>query len=298
MSSEFIPYKFISDNKPSWLDSVKVEIKELISTMVEQLKAEAEYEHDEDLINEQFMYKHFKQNIEDNGYYSNWVILKYFYRMFKIKIFKEIIGEYTFNEQDKEMYEYFCNIQVNEKTKCKPSILRYKSCAEITGDNIIFTSLKPYKIYIEYATDNISANNVLQVTYYNLFNKRLWAASNMIRNAKMLSKLVESYDFFGNNCYTTDMMDEYERNFGNNITYSINPILNNWEKELQKPKNVKPNDFYAAADIFVKSNPLYNKLTAERDALYLKLLNDFTKTEKGKILLDCLPKEYKEQLVN
>jgi len=296
MNSTFIPFEFISKSKPVWLEDVKTEIENLISIMSSQLKMEAEYDHDEDLLNEKYMYSHFKQNVEDNGYYSNWVILKYFYRMFKIKILKEIIGEYTFTQEDKEMYEYFCNFPANEKNKCKPAILKYKSCAEETGENYIFHCIREYKIYVEFKTDDDSANNVLEIDYYDLFHSRWWAANNMIRNAKMLSKLVVNYDFFGNNCFTTDMIEEYRITYGNDITYSITPLLNNWEKEAKKPKNVKPKDFYAEADTFAKANPLYNKLTAERDALYLKLLEDFIKTERGKQLLECLPAEYKDQL--
>jgi hypothetical protein len=296
MNSTFIPFEFISKSKPVWLEDVKTEIENLISIMTSQLRTEAEYDHDEELLNEKYMYSHFKQNIEDNGYYSNWVILKYFYRMFKIKILKEIIGEYTFTQEDKEMYEYFCNFPVNEKNKCKPSILKYKSCSEENGENYIFGGIRKYKIYVEFKTDDISANNVLEIDYYDLFQSRWWAANNMIRNAKMLSKLVVNYDFFGNNCFTTNMIEEYRKTYGNDIVYSITPLLNNWEKEAKKPKNVKPEDFYAEADTFAKANPLYNKLTAERNALYFKLLEDFIKTERGKQLLDCLPAEYKVQL--
>lgn len=296
MNSTFIPFKFISKTKPAWLEDVKKEINNLISIMSSQLKMEAEYDHDEDLLNEKYMYSHFKQNIEDNGYYSNWLILKYFYRMFKIKILKEIIGKFTFTQEDKEMYEYFCNFPVNEKNKCKPAILKYKSCSEETGDNYIFHLFRKYKIYAEFKTEDISANNVLEIDYYDLFQSRWWAATNMIRNAKMLSKVVVDYDFFGNNCFTTDMIEEYRITYGNDIVYSITPLLNNWEKEAKKPKNVKPADFYAEADTFAKANPLYNKLTAERDALYLKLLKEFNNTERGKQLLACLPAEYKAQM--
>lgn len=298
MNSTFIPFEFISKTKPVWLEDVKTEIENLISIMTSQLRTEAEYDHDEELLNEKYMYSHFKQNVEDNGYYSNWVILKYFCRMFKIKILKEIIGEYTFTQEDKEMYEYFCNFPVNEKNKCKPAILKYKSCVEETVDNAIDSNINKYLLYIAFKTEDISANNVIELNYYDLFKTRIFAASNMVRNAKMLSKLFTNYDFFGNTPFTTKEIEEYKEKYGNNIEYSITPVLNNWEKELQKPNNIKPTDFYAEAEIFAKANPLYNKLTAERDALYLKLLEDFTKTERGKTLLECLPKEYKEQLVN
>lgn len=292
----FSPYKMAIDLKASWLSEVKTEIENLISVMETQLKAEAEYCHDSDLLNEEVMYEKCKDNCVYGQYFGNWTILKYFYRMFKIKILKEIIGEYTFTQEDKEMYEYFCNFPVNEQNKCKPAILKYKSCSEETGENYIFGGIRKYKIYAEFKTDDISANNVLEIDYYDLFQSRWWAATNMIRNAKMQSKLVVDYDFFGNNCFTTNMIEEYRITYGNDIVYSITPLLNNWEKEAKKPKNVKPTDFYAEADTFAKANPLYNKLTAERDALYLKLLEDFTKTERGKQLLDCLPAEYKEQL--
>ena len=39
----------------------------------------------------------------------------------KIKLLNEIIGNWTFTQEDKEMYEYFLNIEINDKNKTKNS---------------------------------------------------------------------------------------------------------------------------------------------------------------------------------
>lgn len=295
---QFSPFKFAEENKAPWLKEYKDTITEIIASVAKQLYEEAAYCKEVNLLDSDYMYTRFKENCEHGLAFGNWIILKYFYRMMYIKVMKEMIGEWSYTAEDKEMYEYFLNLTVDTKIKCKPNMFKFQSCTEDDGRGIVRGNAVGGIIYAEFKSDDITANNVLDLHYNFYFNFKFMALENMLRNAKMLTKSITNYDFFGSDCFRTFEFDSYRGRFGNDISYSIKEVLQNWQKEAYKPKNVKPADFYAEAEIFAKANPLYNKLTAERDALYLKLLEDFTKTERGKQLLDCLPAEYKAQLGN
>lgn len=294
--NSFSPYVFAKQNNAIWLNEIEEQIKEMISTLNQQLIKEAEYCSDTDLLDPKFMYVRFKENCKYDMYFGNWSILKYFIRIMKIKLLNEIIGNWTYTEEDKEMYEYFFTFEINDKNKPKQNTLKYKSCVE-DNMSIIRSNLGDMYIWLEFKTDDISANNVSKIHYYRFFDYKFQAIDNLARNAKMLQKYNEDFDFFSEDCFKNFDIITNKKTFGNEINYSITEILQNWQKEAKKPKNVKPQDFYLEAEKYANANPLYNKLTAERALLYNKLLKEFMETSKGKLLYSCLPDEYKEQIM-
>ena len=285
--NHFSPFKFAKENKAPWLKEYKDTITEIIASVANQLYNEAVYCKEVNLLDPDYMYTRFKENCEYGLAFGNWIILKYFYRMMYMKVMKEMIGEWSYTKEDKEMYEYFTNLAVDSKIKCKPNMFKFQSCAEDDGKGIVRGNAIGGIIYAEFKSDDISANNVLDLHYNFYFDFKFMALENMLRNAKMLTKSITNYDFFGSDCFRTFEFDSYRGRFGNDISYSIKEVLQNWQKEAYKPKDVKKT-FYAALEEFMKKDPAYKKLTDERNNLISKLTEEFKTTDEGKFLLSCI----------
>lgn len=284
---QFSPFKFAKENKALWLKEYKDTITEIIDSVAKQLYEEAVYCKEVNLLDPDYMYVRFKENCEYRLAFGNWIILKYFYRMMYMKVMKEMIGEWSYTSEDKEMYEYFINLAVDSKIKCKPNILKFQSCTEDDGRGIVRGNAVGGIIYAEFKSDDISANNVLDLHYNFYFDFKFMTLENMLRNAKMLTKSINNYDFFGSDCFRTFELDNYRSRFGNNISYSIKEVLQNWQKEAYKPKDAKKT-FYAALEEYMKKDPAYKKLTDERNNLISKLTEEFKTTDEGKLLLSYI----------
>lgn len=113
-----------------WADQLKDLVNERINEYQALITAEAAYDGQPELADETILYERFKENCNTGMWNGNWQILKYFIRVFTIKIFKDMIGQWEFTEHDAEMYNYFANLKVTEKTKCKAAALKCKSGAE------------------------------------------------------------------------------------------------------------------------------------------------------------------------
>lgn len=80
----------------------------------ENLSKEAtEIDFNGDLINENFLYECFKDNVKNNLYYGNIQVLKYFVPLMCMKVHNNI----PFNEHDIEMIKYFDTFENNTR-KC------------------------------------------------------------------------------------------------------------------------------------------------------------------------------------
>lgn len=293
----FSPYEAAKNAKAPWLDDVIIEITGLIDKLEKQLKKEAEYCKDTSLLDPEYMYAKFKENCKYEMYFGNWTIAKYFYRQFKIKVLKEMIGQWEFTVEDKEMYNYFCNVEINDKNKCKPSMIKFKSCVEYTGDEIVTATHIDKKLYISFKSEDAMANNVLEIPYYDFFGYRLFATMNIRRNITQNYRYVSDYDFFGDRCFTTNMFDVYCKKYNGIEAISAYELQSNAYKSTYKPKKYKIADYYKSLDEFVMNNPLYNKLKMKLDMLYLKLASEFKETELGKNIISNLPEAIKNQVL-
>ena len=106
-----------------WVDSFKAVINKHIDEVQAALEAEAAYDGQPEFLDEEFLYERFVDNAKNDFRKANWQILKYFIWKFKIKVMKDILGEWTFTDNDVEMYCYFRGIQVDMTTKCMPRLL-------------------------------------------------------------------------------------------------------------------------------------------------------------------------------
>ncbi|HPB20629.1 MAG TPA: hypothetical protein PLC00_07635 [Bacteroidales bacterium] len=271
-----------------WINDIKKLIENKISDSIMQLKEEAEYDHNINLSNEKFLYERFKDNIENKLVFGNYEVLKYFYRIMKIKLYRLMLGRNTFNAHDKEMYNYFVNIQVNEKTKCKPALLKIKSGTEIDENNIIYMHNKYMLTYVFETNNNSSYMDILNVSYFNHYINCFRALDDMIRNVKMQQKL--NFNLFSDDIF--DILKIY----GLTDKKIINILCDNC-KEI---KNQKYKSFYQDEadllqlfDSFIRRDDEYQKLSNKINLRIKELYKEFVKTEEYNYFPDNLKEKMK-----
>lgn len=299
----FSPTKFILEKKPEWIEQIKPKVSKLIETLKFQLIKEAEYEHEEDLLTPEYMYTCFKQNVEEHGYFSNWTILKYFLRMYKIKILQEMIGEWTYTEEDVEMFNYFNTVEVDDKNKASEKKLKFLSCLE--DEAIIQNYNNSIRIYCEFESDNPSDSNTGSLTYQTFFGTKYSALENLKRRAK-LNKLftyngIENEDIMGPDYYKNVICKHIKNgSFSKIIKFDIDYIKSNWEKEQEKQEKTRNTaiSFYDGMAKFVDKDPLYHKLQSEMNLMYYRLIQEYKKTDEGHELYELLNDEQKARLEN
>lgn len=282
-----LPYNEIKKLNAPWIKDVEQIIKTKIEESEKQLKEEAEYDGQPEFNDDKFLYERFKDNCENNMYFGNWQVLKYFYRKLRIKIYNLMLGKITFTDEDMEMFNYFNDMKVSDDNKCKPSTIKIKSSVEITEEEF-YIRQQEFLIYYEFETaSDRRYNDVATVGYFTYFQGAFGAINDMIRNVKMLSKYGmcgKPLNLFKNeNILTSYILDRY----------SNRKILNKTIKELKDCTNLNYKDPYSiennAINLFtsyIKKDKKYNKLCSQLEKQTIKLYKEFKKTDTYNLLND------------
>ena len=284
-----LPFNLIKKLNPPWIDEVKTIIEKKIDESIAQLKEEAEYEGDVKFSNEKFLYERFKDNIENKLIFGNYQVLKYFYRIMKIKLYRLIIGRNTFNAHDKEMYNYFINVKVNEKTKCKHALLKFKSGTEITDCSLRYNRLWYFVNYILETNKNSPYMDILNVSYFEHYNRAFFSIDDMIRNVKMLQK--ENINFFDDDDIFNPLKLYHMEN------KKIIEISTENIKDIKNEKYMLQYDFEKTTDsfeLFCKRDDEYNKLYEKYLLKTKELFKKFSKTKKYNNLPEDVRKIYED----
>lgn len=186
------PYNDMVSKGCPWLNEVKTAVLDRIEAESDRITKEAATDGNPYLADESFLYECFVDNIEHGLVRDNWQILKYFVRMFRIKILYDVIGEWKFTDRDVEMYNNFNEIKVTEHDKCMPRYLKFN--IDDYEDNLRFDFL-----YLDTELYNngqckyqVGLHDVGRTGYYtgyiNLFDYELWLLQSMVQNAQMLDK--------------------------------------------------------------------------------------------------------------
>ena len=88
-----VPYDDMVAMGCPWIGDFKSSVEEEIRRKMEELDKEAAYDGEPRLTSEDYLYERFKDNCYYGLFRANWQVLKYFYRLFQIKIYKDMIGE-------------------------------------------------------------------------------------------------------------------------------------------------------------------------------------------------------------
>lgn len=285
-----LPFNLIKKLNAPWIDEVKTIVEKKIDESIAQLKEEAEYEGDVKFSNEKFLYERFKDNIENKLVFGNYQVLKYFYRIMKIKLYRLIIGRNTFNAHDKEMYNYFINVKVNEKTKCKHALLKFKSATEITDYSIRYNNNWWFSVnYIFETNKNSPYMDILNVSYFDYYKRAFISIDDMIRNVKMQEK--ENINFFDDDDIFNPLK-LYQMENKKVIKISTENI-----KDIKNEKYILDYDFEKITDsfeLFCKRDDEYNKLYEKYLLKTKELFKKFSKTEKYNNLPKDVRKVYED----
>lgn len=288
-----LPFETITELKAPWIKEIKSIVTEYITKLANQYKEETEYCGVPEFYDEKFLYERFKENCDTEMWNGNWEVLKYFALRFEIKVFKTMIGEWAFTDADREMYEYFNNVKVNDKTKCKPAQLAIKSAVRIATNNIIYSHINDYKIYYEFAPKGEYDANVIAISYFEIFIKSLGCIENMIRNCKMLAKFNDEDFFTSETLYVSsrygDTVKCSER--GEPISVSCEKIVMESDK-TKKSGDKYLNVMYQFSDFCMK-NKKYKNLSTELTKLSNELFKEFANTS---VDYKNLPENIKERI--
>lgn len=279
-----LPFAEINELKAPWISEVKGIVKENIKKLSKQREEEAEYEGSPELLDEKYLYERFKENRSSEMWNGNWEIFKYFILNFEIKIFKTMIGEWTFTDADKEMYEYFNNVQVNDKTKCKANQIKVKSGTKVNYNDLIYRTDK-YLIYYEFEPRDDYDTNVIQDPYFAKFIKSFDCIENMVRNCKMTAKYMDEDFFTSKSLYTSRIYDGCVTNVQYNklINISCEKIQPCYEKIHERYNNSETSQLNAVMEEFqdyCMKNPKYKKIADEMKAIMIFMKDEFKKSSE------------------
>lgn len=282
-----LPFAEITELKVPWIGEVKDIVRNYIEKLSKQKEDEAEYEGSPELLDEKYLYERFKENRISEMWNGNWEIFKYFILNFEIKIFKTMIGEWTFTDADKEMYEYFNNVHVNDKTKCKASQIKMKSGSKVNYNELIYRSDK-YIIYYEFEQKNEYDSNVIQDPYFTKFIKSFDCIENMKRNCKMTAKYADEDFFTSETLYVSRIYDGCVKNgqYNKLVNVSCEKIQPCYEKVRTQAERY---DMFNASQLtevmqkfqdYCMENPKYKKIVDEMKAITIFMKEEFKKTSK------------------
>lgn len=286
-----LPFAEIVRLKAPWVEEVKKIVNEYIDKLYLQLKNETEYDGVPEFMDEKFLYERFKENCYTNMWNGNWEVLKYFILNFEIKIFKTMIGEWTFTDADKEIYEYFNNVKVYDSVKCKSSQIKVKSGSKINYEELIYCNDK-YIIYYEFETNQEYTNNILQEPYFNKFIKSFDCIANIKRNCKMLSKYADEDFFTSETIYNSRTYDGCIKNgqYIKLIRSSCEKIYPGYDTKQQL------SDIMQKFEDYCMAKPKYKKITNEIKELIIYMKENFKKeSTEYKSLSESVKQEFEKQ---
>lgn len=232
-----------------WLQDFKNEINSRIDRIKSDIIKEANASGVPDLGDEDKLYKQFKSNIEYDLIFGNWEVLKYFVYYLQIKILQEIIGELNYTQHDEEMFNYFNNLSISEKTRCKAKYLKFTSVNPwILYEDKLFNSYTDYNTHFKYnifyeykmLKGNTNKNQIFKINYCTFFEDHFAAVYNLIQKVKLLNqywpyRIFKLFDFEDKNRYTPRYIWYMNNNQFSKETYefkrwSINKIKKEYFK--------------------------------------------------------------------
>ena len=275
-----------------WADSYVAELKKKIEEFQTLMVNETKYDCNCDLTDENFLYGCFKRNIQHGEFIGNWQVLKYFMIHMKIKAIKYMCGEWTFTENDKEMYDYFNNIVVDAQTKCKPKFIKIQNGVEPNLHNFFMIDhrndycveyLTTYKGYGSQNTYTRKTTSFVWMMYSNWF----LGIENLARHAKLLPKFEYCKDFFNYEFKPYEFDDE------NCVSYKLvkanEKIITPEEQESIDNENFTK--FNIKLDTALKSNAQYMEILNRYNEIRKKITLEYINENRPEF--DALSSKYK-----
>lgn len=178
------PYAEMVAQKCPWIADVRSRIEARIAEFEKFIVDQSYKDGQPEMADEQHLYKCFKYNEEHNQYYGNLTVLKYFAWNFKVKILREVIGDWCFTEHDVEMYNYFRNADFSKVSVGK---FFYKWDKEEKSPSMF--------VHDRNCKWMMKLDGELEF-YFNLFYKEIILLNDMIRNIRGSNLLFPEDQFF------------------------------------------------------------------------------------------------------
>lgn len=164
-----------------WFDKFESIISSAITDSYKIISDEAQLDRIPELADESFLYECFTKNVEFNMVQGNWQVLKYFNANMQVKILKDMIGQWEFTAEDKEMYNHFLTMKVTDENHCTSPKLHFKS-NELPWLDGSYLHKDMQFIPLDY---HIMFDGK-DVVYPELFHQEFTSLYAMVRNAKKL----------------------------------------------------------------------------------------------------------------
>lgn len=184
-----LPYHTLVKMKCPWLKDMVTSVKARIAEFERLITSESNYDGQPELSDPNFLLDRFRFNYKHNMYFGNFIVLKYFVLMFKIKILYLMIGQWKFTDFDYKLYNYFRSSEVSKWShQSLKWVLMYNSgkipsCLPHTADS---------KWFISYELDG----EIKDEFYTNLFKPHFILLDDMLRNLKQLELSYPTQNFF------------------------------------------------------------------------------------------------------
>ena len=174
-----------------WATELKERVTAVIDAYSELMSKEAEFDGIPKMADEDFIYSRFEDNVAGGLVYANWEVLKYFYMVMRMKMYKEFLGEWTFTEHDVEMYRYFAYTHFDQSGKCKNSLLEFHTKVDMDEPNVFGTLNDTWNKFEYCYTDDGSSYSAYNVT--SCLKRKSTQIETMIDRSKCLS-ICKDYD--------------------------------------------------------------------------------------------------------
>ena len=212
-----------------WATELKERVTNVVAAYQKAIVEEAEFEGNPRMADEDFLYSRFKDNVAGGLVYANWEVLKYFYMSMRMKMYKEIIGDWTFTEHDVEMYNYFVSMDVKDSEKCVAKYLKWKSQASVNE----YELLDRYFYSREYYSAKGECCKGVYYAYdpsWQRYNKWIALGTMKDRKAQLLEEMVlhckkcKSAMYERDNYFTTKKHWDYFDTRKNDINFSFDML--------------------------------------------------------------------------
>lgn len=261
------PYETICELNPSWKSEMEEVVKKHIKNIEAAIKKEAEESGDDRMADEEFLYSRFKDNVSTGMMFANWEVLKYFSKILLCKWYYEHIGEWKYTEEDVEMYRYFRDLEVTQKSKCRQKFLQFNFVANPVWTNGFDMGVIQSKTLLYYELDDGRLDNVITVNYFDLYHVRWLLINDMEANCKMHGKYITDDDLFDSKDMYKSLTLEYANAYGHIVNISDQPMFSNSSK-IWKEKAERPIDtIFRKIDESLKNNEEYVKLSKKMVAI-------------------------------
>lgn len=157
-------------HKYKWVSEAEEQIRSVIKYYADSLLAEAKGCNCVRLLDENEMYRQFKENEENEEEFANKYVCKFFTVKMYIKALFWTLGEWKFTEQDKEMFKYFHEHKSRMGQHRKAFVFKYADHSDMTCcRNVIDRLHTSYESFGKLSETDIRFDKYSHVYNYNPF---------------------------------------------------------------------------------------------------------------------------------